>query len=405
MTDADLPSRRAARPENDAGTGPKRRAPVRKRHTVAKVLITTTLVMALGVAMSVAYAYRHLTNNILVDDSQEQLERRPELLAADGPQGPLNILVMGSDSRDGEGNNIDGLTNGGARSDTTILLHISADRKRAYGISIPRDSMINRPECKLRNGDRLSAVDYVQWNAAFAIGGAGCTMQQFEQITQVRLQHNVVVDFNGFKDMVDALDGVQVCIPEAIDDPVGNIQIPAGKQVLRGDAALDYVRVRYVGNGSDIGRVKRQQAFIASMANKIISADTLARPDRLLKFLNAATKSLRTDKELASVTRLAQLGLQFKETGLNKIQFFTIPWEEDPANANRIVWTPEAYEIWRLIARDQPIPSRLKEGVIKADNPTGSESDDEPSSSPSSPSPTPRDEAAAQEAALNGLCA
>lgn len=404
MTDADSLSRRAARPEDDGGAnvaGPKRRAPVRRRHTVAKVLFTTTLVMALGVAMSVVYTYRHLNSNLLETGAEDYLEERPD----EGPQGPLNILVMGSDSRDGEGNNIDGLTNGGARSDTTILLHVSADRKRAYGISIPRDSMINRPECKLRSGDRLSAVDYVQWNEAFAVGGASCTMQQFEQITQVRLQHHVVVDFNGFKDMVDAIDGVKVCLPEAIDDPAHNIRIPAGNQVLRGNAALNYVRVRYrVGNGSDIGRVKRQQAFIASMANKIISADTLARPDRLLRFLNAATKSLRTDKELASVTKLAQLGLQFKETGLKKIQFFTIPWAEDPANANRIVWTPAAREIWRLIARDEPIPGRLKEGVIKADEPTGSASD-EPSSSPSSPSPTPSDEVAANEAALNGLCA
>jgi LCP family protein required for cell wall assembly len=406
VTDADSLSGRAARPENNGAadaSGPKRRAPVRKRHTVAKVLSTTTLVLALAVAMSVAYAYRHLDGNIYADGSESLLEDRPAVLADEGPKGPLNILVMGSDSRDGKGNNIDGLTNGGARSDTTILLHISADRKRAYGISIPRDSMINRPECKLRNGDRLSAVDYVQWNAAFAIGGASCTMQQFEQITRVRLQHHVVVDFNGFKDMVDAIDGVKVCIPEPIDDPVGNIQIPAGNQVLKGNAALDYVRVRYVGNGSDIGRVKRQQAFIASMANKIISADTLARPDRLLRFLNAATKSLRTDKELASVTKLAQLGLQFQETGLKKIQFFTIPWGTDPANPNRIVWTPAAREIWRLIARDEPIPSRLKEGVIKADNPTGASPG--PSSSPNSPSPTPSDEAAAQEAALNGLCA
>lgn len=405
MTDADSLSGRVARPQGKGGadaSGPKRRAPVRKRHTVATVILTTTLVMALAVAMSVVYTYRHLSGNISVDPSQELLEDRPEEV---GPQGPLNILVMGSDSRDGAGNNIDGLTNGGARSDTTILLHVSADRKRAYGISIPRDSMIDRPECKLRSGDRLSAVDYVQWNEAFAVGGASCTMQQFEQITRVRVQHHVVVDFNGFKDMVDAIDGVEVCLPEAIDDPAHNISIPAGNQVLRGNAALNYVRVRYsVGNGSDIGRVKRQQAFIASMANKIISADTLARPDRLYRFLNAATKSLRTDKELASVTKLAQLGLQFQETGLKKIQFFTIPWATDPANPNRIVWTPAAREIWRLIARDEPIPGRLKEGVIKADEPTGSASD-EPSSSPSSPSPTPSDEAAAEEAALNGLCA
>ncbi len=418
MTDAEslsmreasrVPGARAARGGRsmDTSGGPKRRAPVRKRHTVAKVLTTTTLVMALGVAMSVAYVYRHLNGNIVADTSAELLEDRPEAFDA-GPTGPLNILVMGSDSRDGKGNNIDGLTNSGARSDTTILLHISANRKRAYGISIPRDSMVNRPECKLRNGDRLSAVDYVQWNAAFAAGGPACTMQQFEQITQVRLQHHVVIDFNGFKDMVDAIDGVPVCVPEEIDDSAHNIFIPAGNQVLHGKAALDYVRVRYVGDGSDIGRVKRQQTFVASMAQKIISADTLARPDRLVSFLNAATKSLHPDKGLASISKLAGLGLQFKDIGLNKIQFFTIPWGTDPNNSNRIVWTPEAQEIWRLIAQDKAIPSRLKEGVIKADTAPGS---DAPATEgePPQAAPTPADEAAAEEAAeeaeRNGLCA
>ena len=128
----------------------------------------------------------------------------------------------------------------------------------------------------------------------------------------------MVVDFNGFKDMVDAVGGVPVCIPEDIEDPAHGINIPAGEREIRGDEALDYVRVRYtVGNQSDLGRIKRQQTFMAAMIKKVASAETLARPDRLVKFLNAATKSLTLDFE--SVGDLAGLGLQLQDIGLDKV--------------------------------------------------------------------------------------
>ena len=108
-----------------------------------------------------------------------------------------------------------------------------------------------------------------------------------------------MVDFAGFEDMVDAIDGVPVCIPEDIDDPAHGINIPAGTREVEGREALNYVRARYtLGDGSDIGRIKRQQAFIAAMAEKVISGGTLARLDRLVGFLDAATKSLTVDKGL-----------------------------------------------------------------------------------------------------------
>ena len=132
---------------------------------------------------------------------------------------------MGSDTRDCDGCNIDNLTGIGQRSDTTILLHLSADRTRAYGISIPRDSMVDRPDLQDRRRRRRSpAAPHVMWNEAFSVGGPACTIQQFEQLTGVRLDHFVVVDFDGFKDMVDAIGGVEVCIPEDIVDPVARHQ-------------------------------------------------------------------------------------------------------------------------------------------------------------------------------------
>ena len=134
------------------------------------------------------------------------------------------------------------------------------------------------------------------WNEAYSFGGPACTIQQFEQITGIHIDHYVVVDFGSFKGMVDAVDGVEVCVPEDIDSSEYGITIKKGTRTLDGKEALAYVRVRHgVGDGSDIGRIKRQQAFIGALVAKVLSSGTLTRFDRLVRFLNAATKGLTTD--------------------------------------------------------------------------------------------------------------
>ena len=358
-------------------------APRRKgrRHSVGKVILAVVVVLALATGLSVVLLYRHFNGNLNVVDVLPQLQNRPAKVAVEGPQEPLNILVMGSDTRQGKGNRVDNQTDIGQRSDTTILMHLSADRTRAYGISIPRDSTVDRPDCKTRGGDTIPGAQHVLWNDAFSVGGPACTIQQFEQLTGVRIDHYVVVDFNGFKGMVDAIGGVRVCIPEAIVDPKHGINIPAGTRNLEGQQALNYVRERYVvGNGSDIGRMKRQQAFIASMAHQVVTAGTLARPDKLIRFLEAATKSLTLDKGLDNLSKIAGLGNDFRGIGLDHIQFLTIPNTVDPTDPNHLVWTPQAKRVWRLIAKDEPLTRRLATDVISAGNVPGQS----PSSSPSS---------------------
>lgn len=391
--------------DTPATGAPKRRGKVKKRHTVARVLTVTILVLSMAVALFVVYSWRHLSGNLTAANYENELENRPDKVKVTGPQEPLNILVMGSDTRDGEGNDIDNEGSGG--SDTTILIHLSADRERAYGISIPRDSMVDRPEC---NHGAIPAASYQMWNAAFAIGGPGCTLQQFEQLTGIRIDHYVVVDFNGFQGMVDAIGGVQVCVPEEINDQAHGIHLPAGTYDVSGRQALSYVRQRYaVGDGSDIGRMKRQQAFIASMANKVISAGTLSRPDRLLRFLDAATTSLKVDRGLDNIGKIAKLGYEFRHIDPTNIQFLTIPWTWDPNDPNRVIWAPAAAGVWKKILEDKPLSKRLSSDAINAGKPPGATdepapSDPErppktPSTSPS-PTTTPSDEAAAA-----GLCA
>lgn len=415
MSDAELdgtPSEPSgATSQVEVRSGPKRRGKVRKRHTVGKVLLATVVVLGLVTGLGVAFLYRHLNGNLEVLDPTAQLSNRPDKVVVEGPREPLNVLIMGSDTRDGAGNNIDGLTGGGERSDTTILLHLSADRKRAYGISIPRDLLVDRPECKTKGGDKIAGADQVMWNEAFAVGGPACTIQQFEQVTGVRLDHFVKVDFEGFKGMVDAIGGVEMCIPEDIDDPAHHIHIAAGTRKLHGNEALNYVRERYVvGDGSDVGRMKRQQAFIASMAHQVVTAGTLARPDRLLRFLDSATKSLTVDPGLKNVTKIAELGNQFKSIGLDNIQFITIPIMTAPSDPNRLAWKqPEAGEVWAKVRKDQPLSRRLTSDIISAGDLPGSSPSSSPSTSPSgspsgSPTSKPEDEASAEALANAGLC-
>src|SRR5919112_1988532 len=218
----------------DAGDGSveggTRKGGTTATRTVAKAVGATMVVIALVTGLTVVFLYRHYNANLNVQDITKELGTdRPEPQVPKGPHGPINIMIMGSDNRDAPGDHIDNLTGIGKRSDTTILLHLSGDREHAYGISIPRDSVVDRAACLNSDGKEISpAATGVLWNEAFNIGGPGCTVRQFEQLTGVRVDHYVVVDFNGFKSMVDAIGGVEVCIPHPVNDPIGHITLPAG---------------------------------------------------------------------------------------------------------------------------------------------------------------------------------
>ena len=354
----------SAQPELPSPYEPgKRRGRARRSHTVAKVLLATLLTLGMVSGLSVAFLYRHLNGNLNVVDVSDQLENRPDKVHIPAPKQPLNILVMGSDSRDCDGCGIDKEAGGG--SDTTLLFHLSADRESAYGVSIPRDSLVDRPDCKSPDGDTIPGGTNVMWNAAYSYGGPACTIQQFEQTTGVRIDNYIVVDFGSFQDMVDAVDGVEVCVPEDIDSSEYGITIPAGTRTLNGKEALAYVRVRHgVGDGSDIGRIKRQQAFIAALTEKVISGGTLTRFDRLVRFLNAATASLTTD--IPNIKEMAKVGLQFKNIGLKRIRFITVPFVYSTAQPGRVEWTEDADTLWKRIANDQPL-GKLRVGSIGAD--------------------------------------
>lgn len=378
------------------------------RKRAVRAASVTAVVVSLALVLGGLFAYRQLNGNITGLDTEGLLgsDRPEKVIDKSEPLDPLNILLLGSDTREGQGNSRIGGESPGL-SDTTILLHLSADRKRAYGVSLPRDAMVERPECVTEDGS-TDPGGLSMFNTAFSTGGPACTQRTVEQLTGIHIDHFVVVDFAGFTSMVDALGGVEVCVPEEVNDDVGNIYLPQGTYEATGKQALDYVRVRHgISENGDIGRMKRQQTFLASMANKAISAGTLANPVKLYNFLDAATKSLTTDEELASLKKLAGLANEVRGIGLENIQFLTVPfewWVEDP---NRVVWAPEADKLWHRLETDQEIPKNLSKEVVTAAGRSAGKP--KPSGGgggqATSPTPTPSDEEAAAEAAENGLCA
>jgi LCP family protein required for cell wall assembly len=375
---------------------------VRKhRRAVIVTILCTQLVLAAITAAGVYWGYGNLNDNIKAGLPIEHVVPEPAAEESGVPM-PVNILVMGEDTRSGEGNDIDGEAGEGG-SDTTILLHFSADREQAYGVSLPRDAMVARPACK--SGDEtIPAEDPVMWNTAFAVAGPRCTVKMVESLTGIYIDHFVVLDFNGFKAMVDAVNGVEVCIPEDVDDDEHNIHFEAGTQELDGDAALSYVRERYqLSVTGDIGRMKRQQAFIASMANKVMSAGTLSRPARVFNFLSAVTESIRVDEDLDSLAKMADLVMDLRGPGLSDIKFLTVPIAEYAPDPNRLVWTKAAKDLWRRIKQDKPLGPTFSKDSVKPNDPVGTASGSPGESE--SPSTSEKDEEEAQQRLANGLCA
>jgi LCP family protein required for cell wall assembly len=391
---------------------PRHKGDTPGRHRVRNRVLIGLSVLVIVVTSGLVIAYKKLEGNINAVSITKQLGTdRPTEAKVEGPKRPLNILIMGSDSR--AGTKIGGDTPG--LSDTTILLHLSADRTRAYGVSIPRDAMVQRPECSTKNGKGTVPAALTQFNAAYAVGGPACTIKTVEKLTDIRIEHYVVVNFNGFTQMVNALGGVTVCVPTEVNDTVGHIKLPAGTYKVNGRQALDYVRVRHDLGAStgDIGRMKRQQTFISAMIAKVVDKGTLANPVRLYNFLDAATRSLTTDPEFAHLKTLATLGNELKDIGLDKIQFITVPNGPYPPDPNRLEITSEAGNLWRRIRLDKPLGKYADTAVSPSTTAGGKPGKPSPSPSPTggtspSQSPSPQDqqseEARKQAAAEAGLC-
>jgi LCP family protein required for cell wall assembly len=278
--------------------------------------------------------------------------------------------VIGSDSRQGLSKEYGtGLVTD--QSDTLMIIHIPANRRWAEVMSVPRDSWVNIPACEMGDG-QLSSPVQGKINEAFALGnldgndtklGVACTVKTVEQDTGIYIDHFIVVNFTGFEDMVSALGGVYECNTTAINDPNSGLRLAPGKHLLTPPQALGYVRARYtIGDGSDLERIGRQQAFMSSLVGRV--KGELLNPVAIYRFLDATTRALTIDSQLGGITGLYNLGQSLRSIPSSKIAFFTVPnyprGEVVPSDTANVLWTePEDSAIFASFRDDEPASSTL----------------------------------------------
>ena len=321
-------------------------------------------VLLVAVTMSGYLLVRHLNSNIAQPDISGVLGHQP----ADLHPKAENIVVIGSDSRQGTAAAAIDTTD---QSDTMMLIHIPADRQWAEVMSIPRDSYVNIPSCLMGNGHLSSPTEF-KINEAFALGnlygnhtalGAACTIKTIEQDTGIYVSHFIVVDFTGFKNMVAALGGVEECSPVPLDGPGSGLDLSAGYHMLNPTEALAYVRARHgLGDGSDLERIVRQQAFVTSLISRAKSE--LYNPLAIYQFLDAATQSLTIDSQLGGLMGLYNLAQSLRSIPQSKIAFFALPnfprADVVPTDTANVLWTqPEDSEIFASFRDDVPASASL----------------------------------------------
>ncbi|MFJ5230379.1 LCP family protein [Kitasatospora sp. NPDC088391] len=350
--------------------------PTRGRRLRRTLLWTTAGVVSLAV-LGTGLVYYRLNGNLSTFGQDGVSKDRPAAGAADA-QGrvPVNLLLIGSDSRAGSNKDLGGGQDGGARSDTAILLHVYADHRHAVGVSIPRDSLVDIPPCILPNKNWTKAQTGVMFNSAFSVGDTdqgnpACTQNTVEKLTGLRIDHTMVVNFQGFADMTKAVGGVDVCLPKAVYegdlDPNlghrGKELFKAGHQTIAGQQALDYVRIRHgLGDGSDIGRTKRQQAFLSSLIKQVKSQGM--NPAALLPLADAATKALTVDEGLGSAQKLIDFAMSLKDVDLHDIKFLTVPWRYQGERV--AIVHPDADQLWAALKADRTLDGQETAGAPPA---------------------------------------
>lgn len=299
-------------------------------------------------------------------DAFANVENRPEK-----PTSAMNFLLVGSDNRAGLTKaQIRELWVGGtevaagARSDTMLLVHISKKRDNAVIISLPRDSVVTIPEHISSDGTKTIPARQNKLNAAFSFGGAPLLISTLEGATGLRIDHYIEINFLGFKNIIDALGGIDVCVKKSINDTKSNLVLDAGLHTLDGIQALKYVRTRYFDGLGDIGRMKRQQEFMSAVLRKASSTGTLLNPIKLVNFFNAAIKTVTTDEQL-NKNDLLTLGKQLKNLSADNVRTLTVPLSNANARVSGlgsvVLWDEVlAPELFDRLKNDQAIIDEVK---------------------------------------------
>ncbi|MET9530042.1 LCP family protein [Streptomyces sp. NPDC006649] len=368
--------------------GPKRRK--RQKRSRARLVLAIAVALLVLATAGAGWVYLRLNGNINSFSSDGISADRPTASAKG-----QNVLVIGSDTRTGGNSALGGGDkNDVGRSDTAFVLHIYADHKHAIAVSIPRDTLVTIPSCKLPDGSWTKPQPHTMFNAAYSVGqtakgNPACTQNTVEKLTGLRIDHTVVVDFEGFSKLTGVVGGVQVCLPQNIYqrdlDPNrttrGKLLFTKGKQSVSGQKALDYVRIRHgIGDGSDIGRIKRQQAFVSSLIKKV--KDDGFTPTKLLPLADAATHSLTVDPGLSTADKLLSFVMSLKSIDLHNTKFVTVPWRYEGARVAMV--EPAASALWSDLRGDRTIDGKDASGK---DRKNGTSAPPAPSSKPAPAGP------------------
>ncbi len=333
--------------------------------------LALTAVLAFGGSAAVA-VYLRLQGNLDSADVDAYLGTDRPTRPVPDPDDPfagkdLNLLVIGTDIRDGENATIAGAEDG-MRSDSIFLVHLSGDRGWVEVVSIPRDSLVEIPSCTLADGTTTPPHHSRMINHAFTVGGgpdedvttaSACLRRTVELDTGVRTDEHVVVDMAGVQDVIDLLGGVPMDLPEAMDSPEAGLHVAGGPQVFDGRTTLAFIRARKgTGNGlelgSDLARITRQQQLLGALVTMVQSRSLLRDAPTLLSVLDTASRSLSVSSGLADVTSLAGLARGMRNLEPGRLITTTVPVTEAPGNRNRVVWTADAAALWARIAADEP---------------------------------------------------
>ncbi|ATL30494.1 LCP family protein [Streptomyces formicae] len=353
MTDESTPA--DTTPKRPRGGGGRRRKPRPKRRKVLVVTAWTAASVVVIGGAGLGYAYFKLNGNIKGVDINAALGTDRPL---DVDNGSQDILVLGSDSRSGD-NAKYGKDEGAARSDTAMIVHVYKGHKKASIVSIPRDTLISRPECTSVDGKTTDPGGQRQmFNTAYEVGGPACAVKTVEQMSGIRMDHYLEVDFTGFKKLIDTLGGVELTTKKPIKDEKSHLDLDAGKHTLDGEQALGLVRTRHgVGDGSDLGRIQLQQAFIKALLNQVKDVGVFSNPKKLFDLADDATSAITTDSDLNDVKSLASFANGLKGIGAGDMKMVTLPVEYDPADLNRVLPLEKAdREVWDALKADKPIP-------------------------------------------------
>ncbi|MFG2906033.1 LCP family protein [Kitasatospora sp. NPDC048286] len=347
-----------------------------------RLLRTAACAFAAFVVGGALLGYFRLDGNIRSVDIDGGLGDARPPAATDGS---FNILVLGSDSRGGDnGSMAGGDTGDTARSDTAMVVHINQDHSRAQIVSIPRDTLVTRPDCADPSGRTAPGAKRAMYNSAFETGGAVCAVKTTEQLTGLRMDHYLQVDFAGFARVVDAIGGATVTTTVAIHDKDSGLDLPPGEHRLNGQQALAFVRTRHgVGDGSDLGRIELQKQMVKSLLQQVGGSGMLTNPVKLWSVGDTVTKSITTDSALGSVNSLVGLAQELKGIGPDQLSMVTLPVEAAPGDPNRVVpRQPAAGQVWTALRADQPFPPAVV--AAQPENPAQAA----PTATPSAPART-----------------